>query len=315
MRRFQPAAQICRSPHLSRRRLGRLRDFMSTPQKYTGTAYNGPFVLSRGNDPRTGPTVTYRWRGRQTELEIIEAQQIALGYRTQISIPGDGQGPCTLDVTTGAESTPEQNHDIPLTDGWSLDKNLVEKDVWTESKIAKVLKAALPSTVRSLKDGETIRRGIARLKRDIELYVKGEDKTEDKTGNQIKLTAVVIGKHLEDLFLLNHADTVAAYIDARLRGFDADPQFSWVLKRTTVISRKSSNALRPNKENVLRMFSGPSLQTIEGLRDGEIIGLLPKGYWLKTPAIIERSGIDKWTVTQEYWHAEQYEFYKYGKAI
>lgn len=287
---------------------------MSTPQKFTGTAYNGPTLIAQGRDPRTGPTFTYQYRGRLAELSALEAAQFALGRKTDLSLPEDGQGACVLNVTTGVDNSSTQDPDAPLVDSWSLDRNLVEKDVWTENKIATVLRVALPPG-GTLEDEDTTRKAIARLKRDIDLYVRGEEKTEDEEGTQIDLVPSVILTHLQTLGIANYNTTVTAFIDARLRGFDADPQFSWVLKRTTVIWRGASTALRPNKDNVGRMFTGPSLQASEGLTDFEIIGLMPKGFWLKVPAKIDRSAPDKWTIEQEFWHAETYEYYKYGKAI
>lgn len=281
---------------------------------FTGVALVGPLVVGRGNDPRTGPTITYQWRGRQAEVEEVEVAQIALGRRTELKIPADSATAWVLDVTAGAEDTQPENE--PLSNQWSLKRNLVEQEIWRHPKIKTILDGLLESVPLGADDPEGIRQGIARMKRDFDAFVKGDEKTETNTEREIDLTQDVLAGHLILLGLdrvPGAVNTFMEFLNARLQGVDSFPTYSWVLKRTTVVARNTG--LRPDKDNVGKMFTKDTLKSQEDLDDPGIIGDLPDGYWLKIPAEVERTAADKWTFEQEYWHAETFSKFLYGEAI
>lgn len=264
-----------------------------------------------GWDPRLGPTVTYEWRGRITEILLEEARHRALGRKTTRRL-NDERTQWILHVTVGAEET--QPADEELDDVWSLDWNMIEQDLWLDPRITAIYEALLTPNAASVDENESIRQNWARMVRDVNKYVEGEEKTIDSDGEEIALNADRIQVHTTAMGFTAAMETeLVQFIDAKMRKADAQPTFGWVLKRTKLIH--SGSTIRPNKDNVKRMFSKATLLASEGLTDTEIIGALPDGYWLKLPSRTKRVSFDKWEIEQEYWHAERYAYWLYGAPL
>src|SRR5574343_460206 len=93
--------------------------------EYTNTALIELHPLD-GWDPRTGDTITRRWKGRR-DYVIAKAQQLRLaGIRYQID-----QESSTIWMVSGFYGAQEtQSTTEPLADQWELMANRLEKSVW-----------------------------------------------------------------------------------------------------------------------------------------------------------------------------------------
>jgi hypothetical protein len=286
---------------------------------YTGVAIWPPVnattdqlvVVEYGHDPRLGPTITYEWRGRLTEILLVQNANIALGRKTVRRL-NDERTQWILHVTVGVDET--ANPDDELDDVWSLDWNMIEQDLWLDPRITAIYEALLTPNAATLDQNEGIRQNWARMVRDVDAYIKGEEKTVDSDNEEVDLNAARIKVHTDAMsFTAAMEQELVQFIDAKMRKADAQPTFGWVLKREKLIS--SNSTIRPNKDNVKRMFSKATLLASEGLTDTEIIGALPEGYWLKLPSRTKRVSFDKWSIEQEYWHAERYAYWLYGAPL
>jgi hypothetical protein len=280
-------------------------------------------VVAEGWDPRSGPSYTYEWRGREFEVRLMMAEQKALGRKTDLRRPDDGEGKWVLQATASANETTDVN--TPLAVKWSLKRNLLEKHLWEHPSIVTVLKTIPHLTDEAIggsvfSDGSTAAqqnfKQLAKMKKDFDAFIRGDEKTTNALGDDQTLDLVWLRAYLIDLEILAQADVFARFLAARLRGVEAFPTWSWVLRKTVIVPKGS--ALRPSKDNVDKMFTLEALKVKEQLTDQEIIGKMPPGFWLKTPCeadISDEKGADKYEFEQEYWHAETFEKFIYGEAI
>src|SRR5437868_215215 len=79
-------------------------------------------------DPRTGPTVTFEWVGREDYIRLEGAFQLNT-LKRKISIINGMEGAAwTLRAYVGANETTSPSE--PLSDRWTMHWNMVQKSIW-----------------------------------------------------------------------------------------------------------------------------------------------------------------------------------------
>jgi hypothetical protein len=269
-------------------------------------------VVSRGNDPIRGKTVTYEWRGNPTDIATLEAFYVGKRKVTDVRIPAFEGGDHVLQVTTGAEDSDPM--DEPLLVKWNLNRNLHERTLWEHNKIKTLMDTVTPTTLTS--GAEEKLKLIARFNRDVDNYVEGEEKTTDAFGEEKDLSLTFLrDTYINPLFNSSPSATnlFVAFLSARLRGANDFPDWAWVLRKTTIIYRESTVEL--NTDNEGKLLTEATLIATEGLNDTRISDKLPDGSWLKTPPELLDMDSDKLEWVQEYWHTRSYEKFIYDDPI
>jgi len=105
---------------------------------------------------------------------------------------------------------------------------------------------------------------------------------------------------------------IAGLISAFAQGIESYPHSQWVLRHVLVIAANSS--IRPSLVNVGRMYTTDMLRAVESIPDTLKFDL-PSGWWLKRTATVEQTAADKFTIAQEYWHADSFDSFVYDMAV
>lgn len=252
-----------------------------------------------GWDPRYGATVIRRWRGTPAGVALAAQELRSVGVRYQIEPQGDG-GYHVLVATYGADET--QPEDQALSDTWSLAGNDLEKELWDHPLIqAELDKITSPDSYHV----------AARLRRLCDAVVTGEDDSPDPQNNGETLQATVTQIVSACSGLTISSDPFVKYVRSRIAGVEVWSISQWVLRRTTVVSTRST--IKPALVNVGKIFTTDMLRTVE-LVPPQIRFDLPTGYWLKRTPTFDQSSADKWTAIQEYWHSDRYDDFVYQLA-
>jgi len=253
-------------------------------------------------DPRTGWQITQRWRGSQVTIDAIETNYRSIGCRTNKFTDDDGSY-WTVEVTSGA--TELQPPDVPLSDQWSLDGNDLEKSIWEFPEIA----SQFETLILNPQNGEENLKMINVLRNMCESYAKGEVTYNDVNGQSQTLSLEAIktvsdGLGIPWLTMSKIVASLALHTDTFLVS-------QWVLRRTTVIAANST--IKPALRNINKVFTTQQLRDIEGV-PGTIRFDLPEGEWLKRTPTFEQTAADKWTIKQEWWHADKWNEFLYERA-
>lgn len=267
----------------------------------TGTPGLAQLPDATGWDPRTGPTITRRWRGAQLDVELGAQALKRAGTRYQIDPSLDG-GYWMLTAIYGAEET--QSPDLPLSDVWSMVGNDLEKELWTRPAI----KAELDKIRGQDKEHEA-----GRLRRLCDAVVAGDEEAPDPphAGQIVTPTLQAVRDACWFLNGINAAPFIA-YIQSRLDGVETWSISQWVLRHTVIVAANSS--IRPSLINVGRMYTTEMVRSVEAI-PATIMFELPAGYWLKRSPTVEQTASDKFTLSQEYWHADAYDPFVYEIAV
>lgn len=267
---------------------------------FTGTAGLVEQPSARAWDPRSGPAIIRRWRGTPEAVEAGRVQAQGLGLRYRVQPAGQGNY-WDLEITYGAEET--QPAETPLADTWELVGNDLEKNLWEAPSIQAEL---------DKNKGTERLHEIAKLRRLCDAVVAGDEESPDPAhaGQTVKATVDEVKAACVFLDNIDSAPFLA-YIQSRARGVESASVSQWVLRRTTVIA--SNSTIKPALENVGKVFSTDSLKSKEAIPD-TIRFDLEVGYWLKRTPTITQTTADKWTITQEWWHADRYDPNIYAEA-
>lgn len=245
--------------------------------KFTGSAKGVLLPERRIWDPRYGWQIGSRYRMPYDDLVLLEAEARALGRRTELD--PDPQGSYgTLTVWVGAEST--QAPDQPLVDRWTLEGNDLEKSILEHPDVL----AAFPDTDPQAR---------ANLRADLDEVMSG-----DKTV-QAMLDATTVPEQQE---MINQL------VNQMALGVEATTVSQYVLRRVLVIASNSS--IKPSLEHVGEIYTTAELVAAEAV-PATIRFDLPEGFWLKRTPTVDQMSLDKWQITQEWWHADDYSpFYR-----
>lgn len=259
----------------------------------------GPVELrpAKSWDPRSGWSIVRRWRGEESVIAILADQYRAAGYRVEVD-PSDDGSYDILRVQLGAEET--QPPDQPLADQWTLAGNDLEKSLWS-----------LP-VIRTEMDACENTMALAMLRADIEAMVRGETAVPDPQtpSTTIDLTLDGLKSVVEELGM-NWAPWLAL-ITSLARGEESYSVSQYVLRHVLTIG--SNSTIKPSYDNVGRMYSTASLEAAEQI-PSTLKFVLPAGFWLKRTPTVDQTAADKYQITQEWWHAEQYDPFIYGEPV
>lgn len=262
----------------------------------------GPVELEsvRTWDPRTGWVITRRFRGQKEFLLAYEAAHKSAGAKTDWE-PTDDGALAVLRATYGAEET--QAPGEALSERWELVGNDLEKSLWELPKVVAELAKIVQDTARPMK--------IAMLKTNVERLSKGNSTLLDINGDEDKqddpvpyFLNIVLLMGLDPAVFLSLICTLASEVTSWTIS-------QWVLRCTKVIANNST--IKPSLLNVGKVYGTEQLRTAE-LIPSTIKFDLPSGYWLKRTPTIEQTAADKWTISQEWWHADAYDPFIYEVA-
>lgn len=259
----------------------------------------GPIELPsiEGWDPRTGGSITRRFKGDQTLVRALALTHKAAGARIELMPPEEG-GYSELRATYGASDT--QPPGEPLADVWTLLGNDLEKDLWTHPKIrAEIAKATNPED-------------LAQIKGEIEMLVKGEGEVTHSDGEVYALTFDhIYAIHIDPLGPGMVEATWRAFVGALSRGETSYVVSQWVLRHSLVVAANTS--IKPTITNIDKVYTTAGLQSAEAI-PATIKFDLPTGQWLKKAPTVEQESADKWRITQEWWFAEEWDSWTYDMA-
>lgn len=235
-------------------------------------------------DPRTGWTIRRPWRGTPSALAN---QQLALqiqGIRSEYEPAGPEGGYDTLFGIFGAEET--QPIDQTVTDQWDLLGNMLEKDLWTHPKV----KAMFDQLLEPPNDPEGIPTDTyIAYKQDIDALVAGS-------------------KTFADLAWWPDAfPNTKKFVRALMRGVTSFPVSQYVLRNTRILA--SNYSIRPVYTRVGKVMTTAQVQSIYN-PPATLKFALPDGYWVEQTPNCEQDG-DKWQLTREWWHADDYDPFIY----
>jgi len=269
---------------------------------YAGTIDVVELPALKSWDPRSGWTITRRFRGSPAAVSVVASSWIASGNRVQIESAEDGSFD-TLGVILGAEDTQPAN--LPLADQWSLVGNDLEKSLWTlPAIVAEMDKVSIANTDHV--------HALSLLRTDVEAFARGETSVPDpqNPGSTMDLTLSGLQTVVEALGM--SWPVWLALITSMARGEEAWSVSQFVLRHTLTISANSS--IRPSYDGVGRVYSSSTLIGVEQIPN-TLKFVIPDGYWLKRTPTVEQTAADKYQITQEWWHAESYDLFIYGSPL
>lgn len=246
--------------------------------------------------PATGITQQRRFKLLKTSVPAFTATLAAQGYAWEVS-PDEASPYAT--VTTIA--SPE------LTTTWTLDGNDLEQPIWTLPKVREMFNR-MPDLKKR-----------AKIKHDIESLVRGEYSADTrKTVQAIKNEALDAmstvnpdGNSTQPIELGNTDDIIDGLIKSLVRGVEAFPVSSYVLRKTMVLSPVTN--VSPGFQNANKVFSLAALVRDEPGIPLNIAGILVAlgGYWQKKTPQASQAADGRWTYTVEYWYAEEVDRFIY----
>ena len=264
-------------------------------------------------DPRTGDSLERRWKGRPTAIDGIEAQLRAAGipFRREV-MPNGGYNIITA-IYGAAETQPAGE---PLADLWDLVGNDLEKSIWLCDDVRAELK--------KMASGLDVTRlaGLARLRADCEALARGDAITYDtQTGEQGTLTVEQwldgITTYITPTYAQGNLNALNPLVFKKLlrslsQGVEAFVVSQYVLRHRQVIAKGST--IKPSTANINKVYTNTlDMMDVEAVPN-DLPFDLPEGVWLKKTPTRDQVAGDKWQITQEWWHADDYDDLAYKPA-
>ncbi|MHC1762925.1 MAG: hypothetical protein AB9869_01280 [Verrucomicrobiia bacterium] len=263
-------------------------------------------------DPRAGESLERRWKGTPAAIDTIEGQLRAAGipFRREVS-PSGG-----YNIITGIYGAAEtQAATEPLADLWDLLGNDMEKSIWLADEVRNELKK-----LGSALDPTQIA-GLARLRADVEALARGDVITYNSTtGEEGTLTVAqwlnTITHLIEPVWPGNPAALNPAVFMRLLRslsmGGEAFIISQYVLRHRLIIAKNST--IRPSTNNINRVYTNTLDMTTAESVPTDLPFDLPDGMWMKKTPTREQVAADKWQITQEWYHVDDYDDLAYQAA-
>lgn len=260
------------------------------------------------HDPKSGRTSVYRWKGTPIDIEALNEQFVLAGYSTEVD-PDDDGGRSVLSVTTSGENPTDARSDAAISDVWSLNPNVVEKEFWD-----------LPVVKENLAILANIHDRVV-LRQLFESFVRGDRYVSDdlmregaitqaisQLGNFSDSDQVPLTNDLIELFLSKTgADTPAIQVFEQLLRDLILGAKSYRVPNVYVLGRRrkfsSNTTFKASKKNVGRIFTTAELIAAEPVPD-EIRFDLEDGYWLKETPSVNQVENGKWEIFQEWTYTE-----------
>lgn len=262
--------------------------------------------------PRGGFTIGRPFRGSQTQIQ--KAQVAALAARDAFDLnPGVEGALWEIVIYFGADEN--QPADVPISDTWELDGNTLEKELWELPWV----RAEFDSITDDRTGNPTGDPRLASaacinwIRRNIEAFIRGESKTTSLDPAEIDLTyANLISYGFSYGF---HKDALIELVRLYGRGVKAFPVSQFVLRRTRVLAKNYDRGnLTDIYDDIFKRRTTSSLESSEAI-PGDIRFIMPQGEWVKqTPDMLQTSAT-KWTLKEEWWHADKWEKEIYGDLV
>jgi hypothetical protein len=277
---------------------------------YTGTSEVRRLKDGKMFDPRGGWTITQRWKGSQTAINLLS--ETLLGVRFVIT-PSDDGGDFILEATTA--DIENQPTDVPLSDIWELDGNMLEKELWhlpwmrAEWDSIKDNRNGNPTGDPRLSSASCINW----IRKNIEAFINGQEKTITLDPEERPLTYAEL--HQDCLAYGLHEEAFLKIIHLYAAGVKAFPVAQFVLKRTRTVA---SNFAAFNLPNIYDdVFKRRTTDSLSGAYPvpGALIFALPAGEWVKQTPSAKQVSATKWAISEEWWHADKWEPEIYGEPI
>jgi hypothetical protein len=252
-------------------------------------------------DPRSGWKLSRRWRGLVAPVLQLREQLRSLGVSVQYELE-ENCSYATVEATYGAEDG--QPADQPLSDQWTLAGNDLEKSLWELP--------AVRAEFNKIPEDDSKPRALAVIRKNVESLASGELTVVDEFGVE------ATGTDATSVFLLMIAQlgldptVFSKLVSSRAAGVESYTVSQWVLRRTTIIA--SNSTIKPSLSNIGKLLTTSYLTQIEEIPTTIRFDLPPNGYWLKRTPTFEQTAADKWQITQEWWHADDYDKFIYQLA-
>lgn len=278
----------------------------------TGTGEAQRLPDGRMFDPRSGWTVTRRWRGSKAKIDDLAVTEALLGNRIVITPPDDGGLFILESAFADIEAQPA---DLPLSDTWELDANTLEKELWNlpfmrvEFDSIKDNRQGNPTGDPRLSSGSCINW----IRRAIEAFISGQEKIVTLDPEERPLTYAEL--HQDCLAYGLHEAAFLKIVHLYAQGVKAFPVPQYVLKRTRVVANNYSRSnLTDIYNDIFKRRTTSSLEAAEAIPN-TIRFVIPQGEWVKQPPTMKQSSPTKWTLSEEWWHADKWEPEIYGELI
>jgi hypothetical protein len=263
-------------------------------------------IVEETFDPRNGPVVTFEWKGREDYIRLEAAYQLNT-LKRKISIRKGGDGlEWTLQAFVGANETTSPTE--PLSDRWTMHWNMVQKSIWQNPRV-------LGEWHKIYGVGGVDRaHTLAQLKSDLIALSRGETVTASGAtagvGDDVTITfdiLLTIGVSIG----LDRTVLILLILDL-MDGVDVYEVAQCVIRRTRVVP--SDTQIRVDPANIGRMISSLSS---EGLPASQVFShpLPSGGFWEKKRPEIDQTASDKYTIVEEYWHADDYSLLNFGDPV
>ena len=250
--------------------------------------------------PQTGVITNPRTKLLNSSVQAFTQALTLLGYAWEAQ-PMEGT-PYTVVTTL---TVPQ------LATTWDLDGNDVEQPIWN-----------LPR-VRYIFDGVEDVRARAIFRRNLEAFVRGDEMTDalgvPMTLPQLKsdlknlisgYAQTSTGASPADAVPLDQVDaTINAILASFIRGVEAFPLSSYVLRKTQVLPPLTD--LAPAFDGSNEVVKTETLKTEEPTIPPMIAGALPSGFWQKKTPQATQGSDGRWTYRREFWWAREVDQFLY----
>lgn len=260
-------------------------------------------LIEEGDDPLRGPFKTFEWRGALANILSERDYQFVTLKRKVVRTYDDALDEWILRATTGANEDASKTD--PLVDRWTMHWNYEQKAIWSNP----ILLAEFRK-VRGLDSAHT----VAQIKKDMISLSKGDDVVARgatvTTDDDVTITFEVLKKLWTDLGM--NGNVFDLLMNDLLDGVTERELSQCVIRHTRIVpSNTDLRAEAANRGKMLSSLSG------EGLPPDQVFSEpLPQGgFWLKMRPEIDQTSADKWTIEDEYWHAEDFSKLNFGEAV
>lgn len=260
-------------------------------------------------DPRSGWTFTRRWKGSDAALVDIATAEGLLGNRFVVT-PADDGGDSILESTSIDEA---QSPTEPLSDTWDLDGNDLEKELWELPWVRDVFDSIRDDKTGNPTDSPLLVSNacINWIRKAIESFIRGDDKIKFVDGVESPFTYAYLIQSI-DMLGGHGTDILYRLIAMYARGVKSFPVAQFVLKRTRVVADNYSE--KAEYDDIFKRRTTESLKAAYGI-PATLIYFIPEGEWIKKTPSMKKTGVRKWTLTEEWWHADKWEVEIYGELI
>lgn len=245
-------------------------------------------------------TTERRFRGTKEALKVRANQLVAAGGVLRVTFAEEAYPWWVMTVSYQGQNLPGLTTPVDSTQViriWSRAKNLIQKDIWGSPKVQNIWE-------RIYDDEHLVERinRFALWRQRIENFLSGRN-PDDSVSSISDIVVFSLDLSSEEIKVLTE------FVAALSKGVTSYPMTQYVLKRTLLFP--IGVEFTGLDTDVLKVYAHTQdLIDNENFPEDSLPWDLPEGIWLKmAPDIEPGNGI--WTVTQEFWHADDFETFNY----